>query len=290
MKNNETQMAQNNDFDGLVAHIQQTQDVLQNNARLVINRHVTAKAWLTGYYIVEYEQKGADRAKYGEQLLKSLSERLGKKKYSVTTLKIYRQFYQVYSHLDKEVAGFLLSQSQIGQSVTDQFGGVAVSNKIAPLAVKSNLLFNKLSFTHLVAILPITDPLERAFYETMAIRGTWSVRELQRQIDSNYYFRSGWSQKPEALAKLVDGKAETDTLALDIKSPFTFEFLGLQAKDVVEESDLETALITHLQDFILELGMGFCFEERQKKMLIDDRSCVRKMRDYIIRYRSSKIR
>ena len=229
MKNNETQMAQNNDFDGLVAHIQQTQDVLQNNARLVINRHVTAKAWLTGYYIVEYEQKGADRAKYGEQLLKSLSERLGKKKYSVTTLKIYRQFYQVYSHLDKEDAGFLLSQSQIGQSVTDQFGGVAVSNKIAPLAVKSNLLFNKLSFTHLVAILPITDPLERAFYETMAIRGTWSVRELQRQIDSNYYFRSGWSQKPEALAKLVDGKAETDTLALDIKSPFTFEFLGLQA-------------------------------------------------------------
>lgn len=229
MKNNETQMAQNNDFDGLVAHIQQTQDVLQNNARLVINRHVTAKAWLTGYYIVEYEQKGADRAKYREQLLKSLSERLGKKKYSVTTLKIYRQFYQVYSHLDKEVAGFLLSQSQIGQSVTDQFGGVAVSNKIAPLAVKSNLLFNKLSFTHLVAILPITDPLERAFYETMAIRGTWSVRELQRQIDSNYYFRSGWSQKPEALAKLVDGKAETDTLALDIKSPFTFEFLGLQA-------------------------------------------------------------
>ena len=229
MKNNETQMAQNNDFDGLVAHIQQTQDVLQNNARLVINRHVTAKAWLTGYYIVEYEQKGADRAKYGEKLLKSLSERLGKKKYSVTTLKIYRQFYQVYSHLDEEVAGFLLSQSQIGQSVTDQFGGVAVSNKIAPLAVKSNLLFNKLSFTHLVAILPISDPLERAFYETMAIRGTWSVRELQRQIDSNYYFRSGWSQKPEALAKLVEGKAETDTLALDIKSPFTFEFLGLQA-------------------------------------------------------------
>ena len=229
MKKNEIPVAQNNDFDGLVAHIQQTQDVLQNNARLVINRHVTAKAWLTGYYIVEYEQKGADRAKYGEKLLKSLSERLGKKKYSVTTLKIYRQFYQVYSHLDKEVAGFFLSQSQIGQSVTDQFGGVAVSNKIAPLAVKSNLLFNKLSFTHLVAILPITDPLERAFYETMAIRGTWSVRELQRQIDSNYYFRSGWSQKPEALAKLVDGKAETDTLALDIKSPFTFEFLGLQA-------------------------------------------------------------
>ncbi len=93
-----------------------------------------------------------------------------------------------------------------------------------------------MSFSHLSLLLSITDPLERAFCETMAIRGTWSVRELQRQIDSNYYFRSGWSQKPEALAKLVEGKAETDTLALDIKSPFTFEFLGLQAKDVVEES------------------------------------------------------
>ena len=105
----------------------------------------------------------------------------------------------------------------------------------------------------------------------MAIRGTWSVRELQRQIDSNYYERSGWSQKPEQLAALVDGKAEQQSLALDIKSPFTFEFLGLQGKDVIEESDLETALLDHLQDFILELGMGFCFEERQKKMLIDDR-------------------
>lgn len=105
----------------------------------------------------------------------------------------------------------------------------------------------------------------------MAIRGTWSVRELQRQIDSNYYIRSGWSQKPEQLAKLVDDKAEQQSLALDIKSPYTFEFLGLQSKDVVEESDLETALIDNLRDFILELGMGFCLEDRQKKMLIDDR-------------------
>ena len=133
------------------------------------------------------------------------------------------------------------------------------------------IVFKFLSFTHLAAILPCKEPLQRAFYETMAIRGTWSVRELQRQIDSNYYERSGWSQKPEALAKLVNGKAERASLTLDIKSPFTFEFLGLAAKDVVEESDLETALLDHLQDFILELGMGFCFEERQKKLLIDDR-------------------
>lgn len=286
MKNNETQMSQNNDFDGLVAHIQQTQDVLQNNARLVINRHVTAKAWLTGYYIVEYEQKGADRAKYGEQLLKKLAEKLkDKKTFSYRTLRLYRQFYLVYNRLGLPIKKYLCGNLSIGQSViaklkSSQNEGLIIWQSV--IAKSSDVvgnevwgdpqeLFDNLSFTHLAAILPISDPLERAFYETMAIRGTWSVRELQRQIDSNYYFRSGWSQKPEALAKLVEGKAETDTLALDIKSPFTFEFLGLQAKDVVEESDLETALITHLQDFILELGMGFCFEERQKKMLIDDR-------------------
>lgn len=286
MKNNENQMAQNNDFDGLVAHIQQTQDVLQNNARLVINRHVTAKAWLTGYYIVEYEQKGADRAKYGEQLLKKLAEKLkDKKTFSYRTLRLYRQFYLVYNRLGLPIKKYLCGNLSIGQSViaklqSSQNEGLIIWQSVIAKSsdgvgnevwVDPQKLFDKLSFTHLAAILPITDPLERAFYETMAIRGTWSVRELQRQIDSNYYFRSGWSQKPEALAKLVEGKAETDTLALDIKSPFTFEFLGLQAKDVVEESDLETALITHLQDFILELGMGFCFEERQKKMLIDDR-------------------
>lgn len=286
MKKNEIPVAQNNDFDGLVAHIQQTQDVLQNNARLVINRHVTAKAWLTGYYIVEYEQKGTDRAKYGEQLLKKLAEKLkDKKTFSYRTLRLYRQFYLVYNRLGLPIKKYLCGNLSIGQSViaklkSSQNEGLIIWQSVIAKSsdvvgnevwVDPQELFDKLSFTHLAAILPISDPLERAFYETMAIRGTWSVRELQRQIDSNYYFRSGWSQKPEALAKLVEGKAETDTLALDIKSPFTFEFLGLQAKDVVEESDLETALITHLQDFILELGMGFCFEERQKKMLIDDR-------------------
>lgn len=286
MKKNEIPVAQNNDFDGLVAHIQQTQDVLQNNARLVINRHVTAKAWLTGYYIVEYEQKGADRAKYGEQLLKKLAEKLkDKKTFSYRTLRLYRQFYLVYNRLGLPIKKYLCGNLSIGQSViaklkSSQNEGLIIWQSVIAKSsdvvgnevwVDPQELFDKLSFTHLAAILPISDPLERTFYETMAIRGTWSVRELQRQIDSNYYFRSGWSQKPEALAKLVEGKAGTDTLALDIKSPFTFEFLGLQAKDVVEESDLETALITHLQDFILELGMGFCFEERQKKMLIDDR-------------------
>ena len=282
-------MKNNVNFDNLVQQIEYTDHALQNNARLVINRHVTAKAWLTGYYIVEYEQHGSDRAQYGERLFQNLTKRLGDKKFSVTTLKIYRQFYMTYSQLFAPIAQFLKTNlaigqsatdqlqlidsqtSKKGQSVTDQFVMPMLQEKHNSVLVDSSNLFNKLSFTHLVSLIPINDPLKRAFYETMAIKGTWSVRELQRQIDTNYYERSGWSKRPEELARMVQNNAEMATLAMDIKSPFVFEFLGLRAKDVVEESDLESALIDNLQEFILELGMGFCFEERQKKLLIDDR-------------------
>lgn len=184
----------NYNFDQLVSQIQTANEALQNNARLVINRHVTAKAWLTGYYIVEYEQKGSDRAKYGEKLIFELSMRLGKRNFSTTNLKIYRQFYLTYPSLLTEVGKFILASASIGQSLTDllqlpenkqnkksqsltdQFMPIAQSNTNGQSVtaqfkgVSSELLFNRLSFTHLAAILPIKDPLQRAFYETMAIR------------------------------------------------------------------------------------------------------------------------
>lgn len=272
-------------FDLLVQKIEQAQYVLQNSARLVVNRHVTTKAWLTGYYIVEYEQHGLDRAQYGENIIKNLSQRLGGNQFSPSTLKIYRQFYLTYPQLLPEISHFLLPFMQKGQSLTDQ---LQLPSK-QPITISQSLtdqfkmqsegsylvapedLFNRLSFTHLVTLLPIEDTLRRAFYETMAIKGTWSVRELERQIDTNLYERSGYSNNPNRLVELTNNKAEIATLRGDIKSPYIFEFLGLKAKDVVEESDLESAIIDHLQEFILELGMGFCFEERQKKMLIDDR-------------------
>lgn len=275
-------------FNSLVQQIEYTDRALQTNARLVINRHVTAKAWLTGYYIVEYEQKGEDRAKYGEKLIQNLAKKLGKR-YAFSTLKLYRLFYLTYPQLGNCVGGFLL-KLPIGQSLISQLPILAtgksqslISQSVLesetmiqqlhtePIIVDAELLFNRLSFTHLAAIISLKNPLQRAFYETMAIKGTWSVRELQRQIDTNYFERSGWSQNIDELANLVNHNAEIATLSTDIKSPFVFEFLGLKAKDVVEESDLETALMDNLQEFILELGMGFCFEERQKKLLIDDR-------------------
>lgn len=107
-------------FDTLVSQIEQTNEALQNNARLVINRHVTAKAWLTGYYIVEYELKGEDRAKYGEKLLQNFAERLNKKNFSYRSLKLYKQFYLTYKPLNAQISSFLMSLSQIRQTPSAQ--------------------------------------------------------------------------------------------------------------------------------------------------------------------------
>jgi predicted nuclease of restriction endonuclease-like (RecB) superfamily len=132
-------------------------------------------------------------------------------------------------------------------------------------------LFNRLSFSHIILLLQLDDSLQRAFYAIEAMRGPWSVRELKRQIDTNYYARSGWSRKPELLAQKLKGTLAKPSFKEDIKSPFFFEFLGLSSKDVIDEDDLETAIVSHLKDFIMELGMGFCLEDEQKRLLIDDR-------------------
>lgn len=136
--------------------------------------------------------------------------------------------------------------------------------------VPGRMLFDKLSYTHFVQLLPLKDTLERTFYEMECIKGMWSVRELKRQIGSHYFQRSGLSRDKSALSTLVNQNAMQTNLQEILKSPFTFEFLGLNTKDVVEESDLEIALMDHLKEFMLELGTGFYFEARQKRILIDN--------------------
>lgn len=277
-------------FEKLVKQIYHTNEALQQNASLAINRSLTTRNWLIGHYIVEYEQNGSDKAKYGERLLQQLSERLADGNFSLSYLKIYRQFYLNFHVLRLPVSEFIKGYLQIGQSVIvqsllpefeDMIKGQSVidlfhSEKDSALvskeiSVSPQLLFDRLSFTHLIQLLPIKDPLQRTFYEIETIKGTWSVRELKRQINSNYYIRSGWSENPEKLAALINEKASLASIKEDIKSPFTFEFLGMKAKDIIEESTLEQAIMDHLQEFMLELGLGFCFEARQKKLLIDDK-------------------
>lgn len=277
------------DFEGLVGRIQATSEALQQDALVVINRSVTARAWLTGYYIVEYEQHGADRAKYGEGLLKNLSQRLSGAAFGLASLKNYRKFYQLYPELGEPVAGYLLSRfgkrqslisqlaidvsesSEKGQSLISLSGdGALLAESDETLKVIPEVLFTRLSFTHILQLLPLADDLQRTFYAFEAIRGTWSVRELQRQIEGLYYARSGWSKNPHKLSQLTRLKAERLDVADFVKTDTVLEFLNLHAKDVWEEKDLENGILGHLKEFILEMGNGMCFEARQKKILIDD--------------------
>ena len=134
---------------------------------------------------------------------------------------------------------------------------------------KPDVLVNNLSFSHIREIMVIDDAFERFFYETECIKCNWSVRELRRQIKTNLYVRAGISKKPELL--IQPSEDNCNITEITIKDPFTFEFLGLDAKEAVSESDLEQALMDHLQEFMLELGEGFCFEARQKRIVIDDK-------------------
>lgn len=292
--------SKNVDFESLVKHIQHASEALRQDARLVINRNVTTRAWLTGFYIVEYEQHGNDRAKYGDKLLKRLAERLDDKSWSQTSLKNARVFYLTFPEISHTVISYLvqhfgksqalpdllqLPDSQMlekSQSLPDFFEPVPAAAEVskdgfAMLTVNGDVMpvpqmvFDRLSYTHIAILAYINDPLKRAFYAIEAMRGPWSYRELQRQIDSNYYERSGWSKKPELLSKKVNDKAEKPTFREELKSHYVFEFLGLAAKNVIEEDALEQSLIDHFEEFMLELGMGFCLEARQKKLLIDDR-------------------
>ena len=290
----------NVDFESLVKHIQHASEALQQDARLVINRNVTTRAWLTGLYIVEYEQHGNDRAKYGDKLLKRLAERLDDKSWSQTSLKNARAFYLTFPEISQSVIGYLVQRFGKSQALPDLlqlpdnqvieksqalpdffestpavteiskdgFAMLTTNGEVMPVP---QMVFDRLSYTHIAILSYITDPLKRAFYAIEAMRGPWSYRELQRQIDSNYYERSGWSKKPELLAMKVNDKAEKPSFREELKSHYVFEFLGLAAKNAIEEDVLEQSLIDHLEEFMLELGMGFCLEARQKKLLIDDR-------------------
>ncbi len=265
-------------FSDLTLQIQQTSQAMQQSAMLAVNSHLTIRNWLIGFYIVEFEQKGEDRAKYGERLLQNLAEKLNEDGLSFRNLKLYRQFYFLYPQLSSYISNFLqLADNKtniIGQTLSAQLEEeIPIRQTVSAQLgnISSDKLINRLSFSHLTLLLPIQDPVKRRFYELECIKGTWSVRELNRQIKTLYYERSGISKKPEKLEAEVQSKSERNNWLETIKSPFTFEFLGLKSKDVVYESDLEQALIENLQEFILELGHGFCFEARQKRILIGEK-------------------
>jgi predicted nuclease of restriction endonuclease-like (RecB) superfamily len=216
-----------------------------------VNALMTATYWSIGRHIVEFEQQGKTRAEYGEQLLKrvatDLAARYGRG-YSLTNLKQFRHFYLAWPALQKEK----------GQTLSDQ------------LAVRDLSARFPLPWSAYVSLLSVKNEQARKFYETEALRGGWSVRQLDRQINSLFYERIALSRnKAKMLTKGAAAKTE-DAVAPEgeIKDPYVLEFLGL--KDEYSESDIEEALILHLERFLLELGGDFTFVGRQRRLRIGD--------------------
>ena len=265
-------------FERLTSTIEQTHLALKQAASRALNHHLTLRNWLIGFYIVEFEQKGQDRAIYGEKLLANLAKKLCENKILDTQereLRRFRKFYLVYNRFGRIFYRAVLENTtlntlpfwtdSIRQSVTAELSPLESSPQMP-----TEVLLKNLSFTHFVELATLEDSLKRTFYELECIKGCWGVRELKRQMGSLYYERTGLSQNPDKLSELTQLRSAKSEASDIIKSVYMFEFLGLQSQQLVEEKDLEAALLNHLQAFLLELGNGFCFEARQKKILIGD--------------------
>ena len=269
-------------FESLVGRINQVQDMLQAQTAHAINLAVTARNWLVGFYIVEFEQHGEDRAKYGENLLKNLAQRLNRRGLGERRLYEFRLTYIIYPQIGQVIADYIAKNNrqdilrlptaklQIVENLEDEnLRLLTAKSHVEEWQTPADRLFNRLSATHLVLLSNIKDPLKRAFYEQETIRGCWTVKELDRQISSQYYERMGLSKDKKGLQRLTDKNVQQLTPRDIIHDPVTLEFLGLQSQDVYTETRLETIILNHLQMVLMEMGRGFCFEARQKRILVD---------------------
>lgn len=274
-------------FEQLTDCIMQVDETLHQQAAHAVNCMLTARNWIVGCYIVEFEQHGTDRAQYGEQLLKTLAKRIGRKGLTWRRLYEYRTFYSVYPQLQGEIAAYLQSQNYGIRSMaekklrslpatlqTDEIVSFKILQSLPAISVEPwqtapDRLFHRISYTNLQMLSEIRDPMKRAFYEHELIQGCWSSRQLDRQISSLYYERSALSKDKVALQKYMQQGTEPIQPKHILRDPMTLEFLDLPVEQVYTETKLETAILNNLQKFLLELGQGFCFEARQKRVLID---------------------
>lgn len=202
-----------------------------------INSTMTTTYFLIGKRIVEEEQNGVERAEYGVGLIKNLSKRLTEsygKGFSETNLKQMKSFYLAYRK---------------GQTVSDEF---------------------KLSYSHYLTLMRVANIEERNFYEIEAINNNWSLRELKRQMDSALYERLVLSRDKEKVLELSQKGQLIEKPQDIVKDPYILEFLGLDEKSTYSENDLETAIIDHIEKFIMELGKGFLFQGRQVRFTFDE--------------------
>jgi predicted nuclease of restriction endonuclease-like (RecB) superfamily len=266
-----------NNFDGLINSVYQTHCILQDNAMKAVNFNLTVRNWLIGCHIVEYEQNGEDRAQYGINLLEEIASRLkskGLKGLHRRALNTCRLFYTTYPQIwltvsaklnneqQRSVLPVLADDATIRLTVSAKSGGETV--------LPPELLLTRLTFSHFIELIRVDDELHRLFYEVEAIKNNWNIRELRRAIDTSLAFRTVMSTNREAIiAKIKNLKPETR--AEIIRNPYVLEFLDLEEKPEYNETDLERQILNHLQEFLLELGTGFCFEARQKRITFNNK-------------------
>ena len=245
-------------------------DAARESASRSVNAAMTAAYWLTGRCIVEFEQSGEERAKYGAALIERLAEDLTRRfgrGFSRQNVQNMRLFYLSYP--PEQIRQTLSGKSALppGQQIRQTASG---ESETAPAEVGLDDLLAAfpLPWSAYVRLLSVRNESAREFYQTEALRGGWSVRQLGRQIDSQFYERTALSKNKAAM--LTGGQAERpEDIVLpnqQIKDPFVLEFLDL--KDEYSESDLEEALIQHLETFLLELGDDFCFMGRQRRLRV----------------------
>ena len=291
-------------YDSLLTGISDLLDEARRTSARTVNSILTATYWEIGRRIVEFEQGGKARAEYGGELLKALSRDLTAKHgrgFSRTNLQLMRLFYagwnicqtpsgkfEAWTRLSSEEGGgdrnCPTPSSELGSGEQPALSGGSGCEIFQARSGKSEIaqvplaqfaptvlpLVFPLSWSHYVKLMSVEKPHARAFYEAEAVRGGWSVRQLDRQISTQFFERTSQSKRREAmLARGQKAKPEDAVSVQDeIRDPYLLEFLNL--KDEYSESELEDALVRHLEWFLLELGSGFTFVARQKRIRIGD--------------------
>ena len=249
MKNNEIHEAVQSGF------LKNVSDILlqaRKNAKTAVNLSMVYAYYEIGRMIFEEEQHGENRAAYGKQLLKELSAYLTGifgKGFSTTNLKQMRQFYLTYAN------------DQIGQTLSDQF-------ETLPTVSTGRKFF--LSWSHYLKLMRIDNIDERHFYEIECVKNDWSLSELKRQYNSALYERLALSTDKDKVYRLALEGQKVETPKDAVKDPYVLEFLGLKELPEYSESELESRIIDHLQQFLLELGTGFAFIGRQVRFTFDE--------------------
>ncbi len=255
------------DYKDLLKEISSLLEAGRRGVARSVNSIMSATYWHIGKRIVEHEQQGKKRAEYGKEVIRQLSldlsTRFGRG-FSKANLEYMRRFYSVWP-----IAQTLSGQSTYTLSKQQLAHGSQIIHKSSAQSLNTSLSF-PLPWSHYVRLMAITKKEARDFYEQEALRGGWSIRQLERQIGSLFYERTLLSRKKVAMLKKGQKKITSDIVIPEeeIKDPYILEFLDL--KDEYSENDIEIGLINRLEEFLLELGSDFTFVGRQKRLRIGD--------------------